>query len=144
VGIRPRIICEGYLEDETGELPRDYKVHCFHGKAYFTTVCAGRRLDGEGAVYDHYDRQWENRLLYSKNGLPTCRAFPKPEAYEEMLAAAETLSMPFPYVRIDFYCIRGRAVLGEMTFTPAGCIDVGYTHKTQRVLGEMIKLPGIV
>jgi hypothetical protein len=140
-GIQPRIICEAYQDDSTGILSRDYKVHCFHGRVHFTTVCAERGLDGSGAIYDHYDRQWKIRLPYSKRGLPPCEAFPEPEAYAAMLAAAEALSKPFPYVRMDFYGIRGRAVLGEMTFTPAGCIDTGYRDEVQRLLGDLITLP---
>jgi hypothetical protein len=42
---------------------------------------------------------------------------------------------------MDFYGIRGRAVLGEMTFTPAGCIDTGYRDEVQRLLGDLITLP---
>ncbi len=140
-GIRPRIICEAYLDDGTGGLPRDYKVHCFHGKAQFTTVCAGRDLDGSGAIYDHYDREWRARLAYSRSGLPRCAAFPEPEAYPEMLAASEALSRPFPYVRMDFFSVRGRAVIGEMTFTPASGIDKGYRDDVQLQLGALITLP---
>lgn len=140
-GIKPRIICEEYLDDGTGELPRDYKVHCFHGRAQFTTLCAGRNLDGSGATYEHYDRQWKSRLDYSKSGPPPREILPEPEAYPEMLAAAEALSRPFPYVRMDFFGVQGRAVIGEMTFTPASGIDKGYRDDVQKLLGAMITLP---
>lgn len=39
-----------------------------------------------------------------------------------MIRAAEILSADFPFVRVDFYDIDGKAVFGEMTFTPAGSI----------------------
>ena len=58
-----------------------------------------------------------------------------------MLAAAEALSKPFPFVRMDFYSVGGRAVIGEMTFTPHGCVDLGYTDVAQRELGRRIELP---
>ena len=69
------------------------------------------------------------------------RNIPKPDAYEEIIAMAEKLSQPFPFVRMDFYSINGKAVLGEMTFTPSGCIDDGYTEIAQRELGKLIILP---
>ena len=139
--IKPRIICEAYLDDGNGNLPVDYKVFCFHGKIYFTMTCSERKLNGYGATYDYYDREWEHKLPYSKSGTDTDRMLPKPEAYDEMIRAADILSKPFPFVRMDFYCINGNAIIGEMTFTPAGCIDTGYTDAAQRSMGEWIKLP---
>ncbi len=141
--IKPRIICEGYLDDLSPYVPVDYKVYCFDGKAHCTMACTerGSSSDGCQAKYDIYDREWKRKLPYSKSSLLANRNIPEPKAYEEMIAAAEKLSRPFPFVRIDFYSINGKAVVGEMTFTPNGCIDTGYTDLAQQVLGEMIKLP---
>ena len=136
----PRIICEKFLDDLSSELPSDYKVYCFDGKAHCTMACTARILNGR-AKYDIYDREWKNKLKYSKTSLLANRSIPKPEAYEEIMEAAEKLSKPFPFVRIDFYSINGKAILGEMTFTPAGCIDPNYTDLGQIELGKLIKLP---
>lgn len=138
--IKPRIICEGYLDDLTGDAPSDYKVYCFDGKAHCSMVCTERGL-GELAKFDFYDRDWKNKLPYSKTSLQANRTIPKPEAYEEIIDAAEKLSKPFPFVRMDFYSINGKAVIGEMTFTPHGCIDTGYTDVAQHELGKRVKLP---
>lgn len=139
--IKPRIQCERFLDDGTGALPADYKLHCFHGKLAFTTVCKGRDAEGHGAAYDHYDRDWRTMLPISKSGVHPERWSPSPECYPDMLAAAEALSKPFPYVRMDFYGVGNSAFLGEMTFTPAGCIDSGYTDEVQTNLGDLIQLP---
>lgn len=139
--IKPRILCERFLDDGSGGAPADYKVHCFHGKVHFTTVCTGRDSHGEGAAYDHFDREWKTQLAISKSGVHPERWSPKPDCYPEMLAAAEALSQPFPYVRLDFYAVGGKPLLGEMTFTPAGCIDTGYTDEAQRLMGDLIHLP---
>jgi hypothetical protein len=138
--MKPRIICECYLDDLDNELPCDYKVYCFHGKVHCTMACTARSLNGP-ANYDLYDRQWKNKLPYSKSSLLADRNIPKPDAYDEIIRSAERLSQPFPFVRVDFYSIKGKAVLGEMTFTPSGCIDTGYTDMAQRELGKMITLP---
>lgn len=136
----PRIICEAFLDDLDSELPSDFKVYCFAGKAHCTMACTRRKLNGR-ANYDIYDIEWRNKLPYSKTSLRANRSIPKPEAYEEIISAAEVLSKSFPFVRMDFYSIRGRAVLGEMTFTPAGCIDINITDLGQAALGELLKLP---
>jgi len=137
--IKPRIICECYLDDMSGNIPTDYKVYCFHGKAHSTMVCSARNTGS--AKFDHYDREWKNKLPYDKESLLSNRNISKPEAYDEMIEAAERLAKPFPFVRIDFYSIRGKAVFGEMTFTPHGCADPDYPPAAQESLGKLIKLP---
>jgi len=138
--MKPRIICEEFLDDLNSELPSDFKVYCFDGKAHCTMACTERTLHGR-AKYDFYDLEWKTKLPYSKTSLLANRSIPKPEAYDEIIAAAETLSKPFMFVRMDFYSIQGKAILGEMTFTPNGCIDLNITDLGQRVLGELIRMP---
>jgi hypothetical protein len=135
-----RIICEEFLGDPNSDLPTDYKLFCFSGKTHCTMVCT-RRMSNGRAQYDFYDLEWKIKLAYSKTSLRASRDIPKPAAYKQMIAAAETLSKPFPFVRMDFYSVQGKAILGEMTFTPAGCIDIGLTDLAQRVMGELIELP---
>jgi hypothetical protein len=139
--IRPRIICEEFLDDGTGFLPVDYKIFCFGGAPHCTMACSERDPRDARAKYDFYNLEWTAKLAYSKTSLLADRKIPKPEGYDDMLAAAKQLSAPFPFVRVDLYSIRGRVVFGEMTFTPDGCIDVNFTDLAQRVLGELVKLP---
>lgn len=139
--MKPRIICEEFLDDLVGEFPTDYKVYCFGGKAHCTLVCQERGKLNNHAIFDVYDREWETKLPYSKSSMLADRNVMKPSAYEEIIASAEVLSKPFPFVRMDFYSIQGRAVLGEMTFTPMGCIDPDYTDEAQKQLGALIVLP---
>lgn len=140
-GIKPRIICEPFLGAPDGSLPLDYKVYCFEGRAYCTMVCVDRDITGENAIYYFYDREWKSRLPYEELILLYDREIPKPEIYDKMIDAAEKLAKPFPFVRVDFYYIQGRAVFGEMTFTPNGCIDADFTNSEQSILGQLIRLP---
>jgi hypothetical protein len=137
--IEPRIICEAFLEDRPGKALNDYKVYCFDGRAHCTMACTDRTASG--AKFDFYDREWKNKLAYSKTSLLAKRDIPKPDAYEEILAASEKLSRPFPFVRADFYSVEGRAVFGEMTFTPNGSIDNCMTDLAETVMGDLIRLP---
>lgn len=137
--IEPRIICEEYLGDDSGKSLNDYKVYCFDGRAHCTMACTDRTE--KGAKYDFYDRAWTTKLAYSKSSLLADRIIPRPDAYEEIVAAAEKLSRPFPFVRVDFYSVNGRAVFGEMTFTPHGGIDTYMTDLAQDTMGRLLKLP---
>lgn len=138
--MKPRIICENYLNNLDNGAPNDYKVYCFYGNAHCTMVCSERDSD-EGTKFDFYDREWKNKLPYSRSSISADRIIEKPEAYEDIIAAAEKLSKPFPFVRMDFYSLNGKAIIGEMTFSPGGGIDTGYTDFAQYELGRMIDLP---
>ena len=43
---------------------------------------------------------------------------PKPQNLAEMLAVAQKLAAPFPFVRVDLYNLVERIVFSELTFTP--------------------------
>jgi len=139
--IRPRIICEPLLAAAAGGLPIDYKLYCFSGKVNCVMICLERSADGERARHFFVDRDWKRVLPYSRSTMNDDRPLPKVEGYEEMVAAAEILSRPFPFVRIDFYSINGRAVIGEMTFTPSAGIDPDFSELAQFELGRLIILP---
>jgi hypothetical protein len=137
----PRIICETFLDDLVTDLPIDYKVYCFYGKVHCILVVKGRDFNGHNVTSDFYDKDWKTKLPYYTSSLNTDRNTPRPESLDEMIEVSEALSKPFPFVRMDFYNIRGKAVLGEMTFTPGGCITSGYTTTAQNILGSLIELP---
>jgi len=137
--IVPRIICEALLQHPSGKPVSDYKVYCFDGRAHCTMACTDR--SEKRANYDFYDLGWTNKLAYSKTSLLANRDIPKPGAYEEIIAAAEKLSKPFPFVRMDFFSIGGRAYFGEMTFSPNGGIDIYLTDLAQNIMGDLIRLP---
>lgn len=142
--IAPQIICQSLLTDQDGNIPKDYKLYCFYGHVHCTLVCSGRDptddLDSR-VMFDFYNRDWSEKLAYSKSALRADRRITKPAGYEEMLDAAEKLSRPFPFVRVDFYSVKGRAILGEMTFAPEAGIDRDNTDLAEKVLGELIELP---
>lgn len=58
-----------------------------------------------------------------------------------MIKCAEKLSKPFPYVRVDFYDKDGKAILGEMTFTPYYGMARYYNEKGNEWLGSLLRLP---
>ena len=136
--ITPRIICEAFLGDPSSPI-NDYKVYCFSGKPHCTMACTGRQKGKP--QFDFYDLDWRNKLAYCRSSLLANRSIPKPDAYEEIIAAAKELSKPFPFVRMDFYSVNGKAVFSEMTFTPNGCIDIDLTDLAQTTMGSLIVLP---
>lgn len=117
--IEPKIICERYIEDESGEFPIDYKIHCLNGDPKIIQVIKDRHNQKE---YFLMNTKWEKVNLKKWNGIEcNISSLEKPEKLDEMLAIAKTLSTDFKYVRVDLYLEKNRILFGELTFTPATC-----------------------
>lgn len=114
--IKPRIIIEKYI-GELDNLPREYKIHVFNGKARSLYVVTGRKKD---IRYNNYYIDWTPFDGSQFNGWKkTDYPLEKPNNFDEMVNLAETLAKEFPFVRVDLYNINGKIYLSEMTFTPA-------------------------
>ena len=111
--IKPRIICEKYIETSGGGSLLDYKIFCFNGEPRFLFVATDRNT-GQ-TKFDFYTCEWEHipvKNHYPNSGL----LLPKPKELQEMLSLAKILAADFPHVRVDFYIESGKLIFGEMTF----------------------------
>lgn len=116
--IKPCIVIEKLLLNEEGNLPEDYKFHCFNGKVEFIHVDSDR-------MYRHtrtfYDKSW-NKLPFNwspyKKGLPKYplgKGVSAPYNLKKMILIAEKLAAVFPYCRIDLYNVKNKIYFGEIT-----------------------------
>ena len=140
--VEPLILAEKYLSGTDGILPEDYKFYCFNGKAEYVMVCADREL-GKKAAYFYFDRNWKMMPFSEDYFRNPDRVVPRPPLIDEAFRAAEQLSREFPFVRTDLYIVEDRIVFGELTFTPSAGLDQGRRPETDRLLGEMLQLPGL-
>ncbi|MBE5755398.1 MAG: hypothetical protein E7341_01790 [Clostridiales bacterium] len=138
--ITPMILCEEFL-DEDGHSPMDYKIICNNGKVKFLYVC--KRFDCAEGV-DHeltiFDRDF-NKLPCTWSRPNLSIELKKPKNYDKMIALAEELSKPFPFVRVDFYNINGKLYFGEFTFFPWSGRHPFQPAEYDKILGDMIELP---
>jgi hypothetical protein len=111
--IEPRVLVEELLLDENGQLPLDYKFHCFNGRVQFIQVDIDRHVEHRRNLYD---RRWQ--LIDCCWIYPRGPNVPKPEGLDEMIRLAEILAAEFRYVRTDFYNVQGMIRFGELTFHP--------------------------
>lgn len=91
--IKPRIICEKYLEDEKGEL-LDYKIHCFNGIPRLIQVDFDRYSE-KRHTRNFYDTEWNMinvSVLYPRNNT---RKLEKPGTLDKMLEYAAAGSGDF-------------------------------------------------
>ncbi len=120
--VKPRIIAEPYLEDESGEL-RDYKVYAFNGKCDYLMLCFDRSKGDTKFIY--FDRDWTIQKEFSNDGRKYGDTIivEKPHNLDLIFEFAERLSSGFPFVRVDFYEVNRQLYLGEMTFYPSAGFD---------------------
>lgn len=134
--IKPQIIIEKYIGGL--ELPLEYKIHVFNGKAKNLYVVSGR---GKDIRYNNYYIDWTPFDGSQFNGWKkTDYPLNKPENFDEMIKLAETLAKPFPFVRVDLYNIDGKIYFGEMTFTPAKGTLILDDDNADFEMGEWLKI----
>ena len=132
--IKRKIICEQLLVEQGQNMLDDYKIICSYGKAKAILVCADRNKGR-----DYYSLEWEY-LNYVKDEYKSKKLHKKPKNLDEMISVAEKLSKPFPYARIDLYCVNGKIYFGEITLTPSGGNHKNLTEFGQKELGKMIEV----
>lgn len=118
--IKPRIFFEKLLLDATGQVPADYKLHCFGGHRgrpimYILVISDRFGNDTRGNVYDVDWNHLDIAIGYYKRSAAPA---PRPENLEAILNAAAKLSEDFDYVRVDLYAPDNKVYFGELTFTP--------------------------
>lgn len=57
---------------------------------------------------------------------------------EEMVRVAQTLSEPFPFVRVDLFAVNGKVYLGEMTFTPTSARELIEPPLIEETMGRIV------
>ena len=113
--VKPRIIAEQYMVDESGYELKDYKIFCFNGKAKAMFIATDRGDTNTETKFDFYDMEFNHLPLI--NGHPNSMVeIKKPKCLDHMIELAEKLSQGIPQVRVDFYEIDGKVYFGEITF----------------------------
>lgn len=132
--IKPKIIAEEFLFNNDGKELIDYKFYCINGNPVVVEVCTDRGV-GHDVNISVYDMAWNFKPMYYLSN--KSRQIEKPYSFSQMIEMAKKLSRRFPFVRVDFYEINKKPILGEMSFMP------GYDRKEKNLiedLGKMLKL----
>ena len=137
--ISRKIIAEEYLEEEPGKEIRDYKFFCFNGVPEMMYI-----IENSAEIH--------TKVFFDMNGRPldleiddprTEVTPPVPPCFEEMKKLAARLSEGIPFLRVDFYYVKGRVYVGELTFYhESGLGNIRPSEWNDR-LGEMIDISEI-
>lgn len=134
------IIAEKYMTTlGMDDLP-DYKIHCFNGEPKFILYCS-ERFSKTGTKEDFLDTNW-SKLPFKRPDLKCSdKILKKPSRLNEMLELAKILSTNIPFLRCDFYEIKGNVYFGELTFFPASGLEAFEPEEWDYKLGNWLKLP---
>lgn len=139
--VKPRIIAEQYMVDESGYELKDYKWFCFDGEPKALFIASDRGSDKEETKFDFFDMDF-NHLPFT-NGHPNAsRPIMKPAGFDKMKELAAKLSKGLMQARIDFYDINGQVYFGEITFFHWSGMKPFVPREWDYIFGSYIKLPG--
>lgn len=136
--IKPRIICEEFIETNDGNTPDDYKFMCFNGEPKLIQVHHDRY--GHHTL-DYYTPDWQKSDLKRIDAEKSLATVEKPGKLDEMLSIARTLSKNLYYARIDLYYASQHVYFGEITLYPTGGFSTFSNFEDDLILGSYIRLP---
>lgn len=135
--VKPRIISEKYLVDESGKELKDYKFFCFNGKVRYIQVDFERFSNHKRNIYDT-NWQFQNFKIEYPNDPNT--TINKPNQFVKMIEIAETLSKNIAHLRVDLYSINDKIFFGELTFHHGSGTECFYPKEWDYKFGDLIKL----
>lgn len=135
--IKPKIIAEKFMVDESEHDLKDYKFFCFDGEPQFLYIASERDT---ALKFDFFDLDFNwlpvKQMVGNSEG-----KIQKPKKYEEMIELARTLSEGIPHVRVDLYNNNGEIYFGELTFYHNGGHEPFIPDTYDYKFGEFLQLP---
>jgi hypothetical protein len=136
--IKPKIIAEKYMVDESGTELKDYKIYCFNGDPKIIQVDFNRFT---GHKRNFYSTQWKYQnieLIYPSYSDIIIK---KPQLLNIMLDCAKKLSAETMFLRTDFYLINDKIYFGELTFYPEAGYGRFIPAEWDKLFGDWLDLP---
>lgn len=118
---------------------KDYKFFCFNGIPQFLKVDYDRFSNHRA---NYYDLDWNLLDIGEKKCPPDFNHIElKPKNFDNMIEIAKTLSVGFPFMRVDLYNDNGAIYFGELTFSPDSGFGEFLNDEQDIKLGNLINLP---
>lgn len=142
--IKPCVIAEELLKNDYESLSPeslvDFKIWCFNGEPQWVFVAYNRKpekldialFDTEWQAHPEYINMKSEHYHYKSEVM-----IPRPKSFSTMLELARKISQPFKEIRVDFYEVDRKPVIGELTFSTG----YGYfTEQFYKMLGDKLNI----
>lgn len=113
--IKPRIMCDAYIDAPTGFGLPEFKVFCFNGIPRIVAY----NMTKDGRTFTNTYTA-DGKLIDVKKGYERIPNAELPGNFDELIDIARVLAQPFPFVRVDLYNVDGRIIFSELTFHSGG------------------------
>ena len=136
--VKPKIIAEMYMVDESGVELKDYKLFAFDGMIKLIQVDFDRFGYHRRNIYTP---EWELvplSILYPSDENVLIE---RPQPLNKLIDLSSILSKGIPHVRTDFYVIHDKIYFGELTFYHGSGYEPFYPEVWNKTLGDYIQLP---
>lgn len=140
--IKPCIIAEELLNNDYTRISPsslvDFKIWCLNGEPQWVLVVYNRTPTSLNIVL--YDTEWKAHPEYINMKSEHYHynpevEIPRPKSFSKMLEISRIIARPFPEIRVDFYEVAGKPVIGELTFSTG----YGYfTDEFYRLIGDQL------
>ena len=138
-GLKPRILCQQFLNNGNDSPLADYKFYCFNGELRYYMLSYGEyNHDVRNHKFDANNESID--YIFKKTPTLERAEVSLPSNIEEMKSIAEELSKPFPHVRVDLFNIDGKIYFGELTFYSNGGFIQIHNKEAERDMGKWIPL----
>ncbi len=135
-----RVVVVEELLSHQGDVPRDVKFFCFHGRVAYIQIDSDRF---DGHQQSLFDTAWQRLDVQVKNYAPHTENVAPPQALSAMIRIAEQLSAGIDFVRVDLYDLGETVMVGELTNYPQGGSGNFNPPHWDDVFGERWTLPSL-
>jgi hypothetical protein len=126
--VPPGLLIEPYL-GQGDELPIDYKLFVFGGRAAFVQVHLERATAHRWIVMD---RDWVRASPPTRDPDPA-----RPSTLDQLISGAERLARGYQFLRIDCYEVAGKPLFGEVTVYPGSGLLPVVPASLDRYMGAL-------
>ncbi len=133
---KPKILIEKLLLNKKGEVPSDYKFHCFNKKGKFEFYIQVDNDRFSNHTRDVYNKKLEKEpfsMIYETS----TKEEPKPKNLDKMIEIAKILSEDFDYIRVDFFHLEEEVYVGEMTLAHESGLGKFYPKTADQDFGKL-------
>lgn len=134
--VKPRIVCEKYMVDESGYELKDYKFFCFDGIVKAMFIATDREIDTR---FDFFDTNFKH-IPVEQGYKNSAKKINRPKNLDHMIQLSELLSKGIRHIRVDFYEIDGMIYFGELTFYHFSGFKEFVPNKYDEIFGDWLEL----
>lgn len=134
--IKPKVIAEKYLKENSKYGLIDYKFYCFNAEPHYVKV-AINTTSTKGPQNGIFDIDFKQLPYYRTEVGKITERIEKPKNFKYMCEIAKKLSEDFPHVRVDLYNIDGKIYFGELTFYDTSGYQIFNLEEFDFILGEL-------